>query len=48
MLWEKLQNKKEDLKLAILYVHFLGGGGYAQYVCAPEGMVMPMPENLSF
>lgn len=26
----------------------LGGGGYAQYVCAPCGMVMPMPKNLSF
>ena len=26
----------------------LGGGGYAEYVCAPCGMVMPVPENLSF
>lgn len=26
----------------------LGGGGYAEYVCAPIGMVMPMPKNLSF
>lgn len=26
----------------------LGGGGYAEYVCAPMGMVMPMPKNLSF
>ena len=26
----------------------LGGGGYAEYVCAPIGMVMPMPRNLSF
>lgn len=26
----------------------LGGGGYAEYVCAPYGMVMPMPQNLSF
>jgi len=26
----------------------LGGGGYAEYVCAPYGMVMPMPKNLSF
>ena len=25
----------------------LGGGGYAEYVCAPCGMVMPIPENLS-
>ena len=26
----------------------LGGGGYAEYVCAPIGMVMPMPKNLTF
>ena len=26
----------------------LGGGGYAEYVCAPEGMVMPIPQGLSF
>lgn len=26
----------------------LGGGGYAEYVCAPNGMAMPIPENLSF
>lgn len=26
----------------------LGGGGYAEYVCAPLGLVMPMPKNLSF
>lgn len=26
----------------------LGGGGYAEYVCAPYGMVMQMPEGLSF
>lgn len=26
----------------------LGGGGYAEYVCAPYGMVMPIPEGLSF
>ena len=26
----------------------LGGGGYAEYICVPEGMVMPMPENLTF
>ena len=26
----------------------LGGGGYAEYVCVPCGMVMPIPENLSF
>ncbi len=26
----------------------LGGGGYAEYVCAPFGLVMDMPETLSF
>ncbi len=26
----------------------LGGGGYAEYVCAPSGMVMRIPQNLSF
>ncbi len=26
----------------------LGGGGYSEFVCAPYGMVMPMPKNLSF
>lgn len=26
----------------------LGGGGYAEYVAAPENMVMPIPKGLSF
>ncbi len=26
----------------------LGGGGYAEYVCAPYGMVMPKPKKLDF
>lgn len=26
----------------------VGGGGYAEYICVPFGMVMPMPKNLSF
>lgn len=26
----------------------LGGGGYAEYVCAPYGMVMPMPKGLTY
>ncbi len=26
----------------------LGGGGYAEKVLVPEGMVMPVPENISF
>lgn len=26
----------------------LGGGGYSEYVCVSEKMVMPMPKNISF
>lgn len=26
----------------------VGGGGYAEYICVPEGLVMPMPKNISF
>ncbi len=26
----------------------LGGGGYAEYIAVPEGMVMPIPEGLSY
>ena len=26
----------------------LDGGGYADYVVAPEGFIMPLPKNLSF
>ncbi|MDD7413817.1 MAG: NAD(P)H-quinone oxidoreductase [bacterium] len=26
----------------------LGGGGYAEKVCVPEGMLMPIPQGLSF
>ena len=26
----------------------VGGGGYAEYICVPEGMVMPIPKNISF
>ncbi|MBQ2614891.1 MAG: NAD(P)H-quinone oxidoreductase [Clostridia bacterium] len=26
----------------------LGGGGYAEYICVPYGMVMPMPSMLTF
>jgi len=26
----------------------LGGGGYAEYICVPYGLVMSMPKNLSF
>ena len=40
--------KKGRFKIGDSVCALLGGGGYAEYVCAPEGMVMPMPKNLSF
>lgn len=39
---------KTALKVGDKVCALLGGGGYAEYVCAPAGMVMPMPKNLSF
>lgn len=41
-------NTKTALKVGDKVCALLGGGGYAQYVCAPAGMVMPIPKNLSF
>lgn len=41
---KRLSGKKIGDKVCAL----LGGGGYAEYVCAPYGMVMKMPKNLSF
>ena len=35
--------KKGDKVFALL-----DGGGYAEYAVAPEGFVMPLPDNLSF
>ena len=35
--------KKGDRVMALL-----DGGGYAEYALAPEGFVMPLPDNLSF
>lgn len=40
--------KESGLKIGDKVCALLGGGGYAQYVCAPYGMVMRMPKNLSF
>lgn len=39
---------KSGMKSGDKVCALLGGGGYAEYVCAPYGMVMPMPKNLSF
>ncbi len=44
----EVAKQKGRFKIGDSVCALLGGGGYAQYVCAPEGMVMPMPENLSF
>ena len=40
--------KESGKKIGDKVCALLGGGGYAQYVCAPWGMVMDMPKNLSF
>ena len=40
--------EKSNLKIGDKVCALLGGGGYAEYVCAPYGMVMPIPKNLSF
>lgn len=40
--------KESGKKIGDKVCALLGGGGYAEYVCAPYGMVMDMPKNLSF
>ena len=40
--------KESGRKIGDKVCALLGGGGYAEYVCAPYGMVMSMPKNLSF
>lgn len=42
------EDTKTTLKVGDKVCALLGGGGYAEYVCAPAGMVMPIPKNLSF
>ena len=44
----EVAKQKGRFKIGDSVCALLGGGGYAQYVCVPEGMVMPMPKNLSF
>ena len=44
----EVAKQKGRFKIGDSVCALLGGGGYAEYVCAPEGMVMPMPKNLSF
>ena len=40
--------EKSGLKKGDKVCALLGGGGYAEYVSVPYGMVMPMPKGLSF
>lgn len=39
--------EKSGFKIGDKVCALLGGGGYAEYVCAPYGMVMPIPKGLS-
>ena len=44
----EIAEQKGRFKIGDRVCALLGGGGYAEYVCAPEGMVMRVPKNLSF
>lgn len=39
--------RESDWKIGDEVCALLGGGGYAQYVCVPHGMIMPIPKGLS-
>ena len=43
----EIAKEKSSLKVGDKVCALLGGGGYAEYVCAPYGMVMPIPKNLT-
>lgn len=45
---EEIGNDVKNYKAGDRVCALLGGGGYAEYVCVTEEMVMPMPKNLSF
>ena len=40
--------QKSGFKIGDDVCALLGGGGYAEYVCAPYGMVMPIPKGLTY
>lgn len=40
--------EKSGFKIGDDVCALLGGGGYAEYVCAPYGMVMPIPKGLTY
>ena len=43
----EIAKQNSPLKIGDKVCALLGGGGYAEYVCAPYGMVMPIPKNLT-
>ncbi len=43
----KIAEKESKFKIGDSVCALLGGGGYGEYVCAPYGMVMPIPKGLS-
>lgn len=40
--------KESNFKIGDDVCALLGGGGYSEYVCAPYGMVMPIPKGLTY
>ena len=40
--------EKGRFKIGDKVCALLGGGGYSEYICVPKGMVMHIPENLTF
>ena len=45
---EDIGSNVKQYKVGDRVCALLGGGGYAEYVCVTEGMVMPVPKGLSF
>lgn len=45
---EELGENVNDLKIGDAVCALVGGGGYAEYICVPYGLVMPKPGRLTF
>lgn len=45
---EEVENADSNWKKGDRVMALLGGGGYAEYVAVNEGLVMPVPDKLSF
>ena len=43
-----IAEKESNFKIGDDVCALLGGGGYSEYVCAPYGMVMPIPKGLTY